>query len=733
MSPCSPNDVSLNVPDGPSGPAIPGFGTPFAIKTPNINPFPDGFPEDLLDLLDRLQLLIPPGALKPQLNPNFGKDVFDAIMKLLDQFMPFLMLYKFFLPILELIICIIEVLCALMNPFKLIRALKRLFTRCIPAFLNMFPIFALICMIISLLLLILALIEYIIQQILKLIQALLRNINALTKAFNDSDENGVLAIAKKLGSLLCIFQNLFVLFALFNIIIQIIKDILSLLFHIPPCDDGDNGDEDGCCTPDVCPAIIKQDYRRFTGTFKYLPAAAVQTSLALPAIFGNNFNFDVRPESWQFFDNGQEQAQAFRNIFDAYDVTNVFPKPIFFPTDATYNAGTDPKQAPYLLAIRVFYDPAQWGRFNQAIHGKPRYVKFFNVIMTKVPTTSLTEGDLSTTGIHNGVAILAGGYGYEDDGTTPLKGYASDGTTQIQDQARFENFFHMKSQASANPVLSKNDGYTFLNVDYTFHPNIAPLLTKNIVTLGCVPSIAVNRQFMNNVFAGDIALKTQLLGRHVNSSGFPNPGAAQECLSAAIAALRGNMTAAGVAQFQAAALLCLDKLKNDTNNSIGELVGIGFDPCKSSFTITPTQQFTSRPIVVSVNINERNGIALTTGLSPEIATNIAARIKANITFGKIDNFVYDGVRSFTANLTSDEPGDGQILISFDNNIFCTNDFGPDNGDDTTPTHTLQTVDYKFVYTPYTGIIPVPGTGEGDTDGTQPRRDEGDQSRDHGGS
>jgi hypothetical protein len=63
MSPCSPNDVSIDVPDGPGGPAIPGFGPPFSPKLPNINPFPDGFPEDLLDLLDKLQLLVPPGAL----------------------------------------------------------------------------------------------------------------------------------------------------------------------------------------------------------------------------------------------------------------------------------------------------------------------------------------------------------------------------------------------------------------------------------------------------------------------------------------------------------------------------------------------------------------------------------------------------------------------------------------------------------------------------------------------
>ena len=132
MCPCNP--ISIDTPDGPSGPSIPGFGIPFALKIPDINPLPDGFPENLLSILDTLQMLLPPGALKPALNPNFGKDIFDGIMKLLDQFMPFLMMYKFFLPILKLIICIIEVLCALANPFKVIRKVKKLFRNSVLSF-----------------------------------------------------------------------------------------------------------------------------------------------------------------------------------------------------------------------------------------------------------------------------------------------------------------------------------------------------------------------------------------------------------------------------------------------------------------------------------------------------------------------------------------------------------------------------------------------------------------------
>jgi hypothetical protein len=706
--PCNPNDVSLNVPDGPSGPAIPGFGIPFALKLPNLNPFPDGFPEDLLDLLNKLQLLVPPGALKPQLNPNFGKDVFDAIMKLLDQFMPFLMLYKFFLPALELIICIIEVLCALMNPFKLIAALNRLFTKCIPAFLNMFPVFALIIMIISLLLLILALVEYVISQVLKLVQVILRNVIALQKAFADGDSDGVLAIAQKLGSLLCIFQNLFVLFALFNIIIQVIKDILSVAFSIPPCEDSDSNDPDNCCTPDVCPAIVKENYTNSTGILKYLPQVGLSPTLTppLPPELASFFNFNLRSESWQLYDLEQTTSQQFRNIFDGYDVT-VLPKPVFFPTDSVYNAQTDPKQAPYVMDLRLLYDPANWGRTPSI----PRYIRFLNCVMTNVPSTSLQEGDLTTQSVHNAVANIVGGLGYEDDGVTVLTGFDTDGITPIDDQATLANFIHTAAVSSPAPTVSINDGYVFTDMTYTFKPHIAPLLAKNLVTLGCAPDLAMSRTFVNNIFAGDIALKTQLL----RNFKFPDPGAAQQCLTLAVTTLSSNMTIQGVADFQATTNICLQKLKDDTNQGLGELVGIGFDPCKSVLKVNPSLQFTTKPIVVTVEINERNGLPLTQGISTDVATNLAARIKPFITFGKIDDFVYDGYQSFTANLTSEDPGSGTIMVAFDNNIFCTNDLN------TPPTHTLQSVPYQFVY------VPSVSTAEGDDDGS-PRRDAGDLAR-----
>lgn len=743
MSPCSPNDVSVSVPDGPSGPTIPGFGKPFSLKTlPNLNPFPNGFPENLLDLLDSFKLTVPAGAFKAQLNPNFGKDIFDAIMKLLDQFMPFLMLYKFFLPVLNLIICIIEVLCALVNPFKLPGVIIKLFRNCIPDFLNLFPIFALIIMIISLLLLILALIEYIILQIIKFVKMILRNIIALKKAFQDGDAGGVLAIAQKLGSLLCIFQNLFVLFAIFNIIIQIIKDILSLAFSIPPC--GDSGTDDtGCCTPSVCPDIVKQDYTRNTGTLKYLNQVGLAATLpeGLPEAFKSFFSFNIRNESWQLYDVQQPIEQQFRNIFDAHDIVNVFPKPIFFPTDAVLTAKTAIRQCPYTIDLRVFYNPADWGRPVSDGINKPRFIRFRDCIVTNVPFIFLNQGDNSLTPVLNGVVNLVGGKGYEDDDKTVLNGYDTINNQQVptNSQATLENFLHKSNftpAGFASPVLSLSDGKEFNNITYKFKPNTAPLLAKNLVTLGCLPDVALNRAFINEIAFTGIAVKTKNVKDIVNGANFPNPDATQQCLTQAVDSLRLNMTEEGLALFQTTCMLCLNDLKDKTNKAIGSMIGAGFEPCSSKFTVIPTTQFTSQPIKIKVNLAERNGHSLTSGLSPDIAENIAARIKHLSTFGDVDRFVYDGYQAFTANITSPVPGDGTILISFDDEMFCTNSglgtlLSP--ADITiAPEHTLQEIAYKFIYTPVGPGISVVPVGPNDSEGSQPRRDEGDIARDNSG-
>lgn len=740
--PCSPNDISIDIPEGPSGPSIPGLGTPFSLNVPS-DILPDGFPENLLELLDLLNLLLPSGSLLPQLSTNFGKDIFDAILSLLDKFMPFLLFYKFFLPILNLLLCIMEVLCAIPNPFKVTAALVKLFRQCLPDFLNLFPIFALIIMLISLILLLLALIEYIILQILKLIELILRNLLALERALTMADPAAILAIAKKLGASLCIFQNLFVLLAIFNIIFQIIKDILSKIFAIPPCDDDD---VEGCCSPDVCPSIVKNgDYTRATGTINYLSEAGVSNILPglpdnLPAEFAS-LNILIREESWQLFDDNQSIQEEFKNIYDAFDVGNVpipgldgvsvniqgfgsLTKPIFYPVDAIYNDRTPARQAPYTVDVKFLYNPSLFGRT-----GVTREVIFKDCIVIRVPSPLLSSFSNFPFPKPKGVLRIAGGTGFEADGETPLKGFDEDKITELDIPASLNNFISKPKLNTSSPNLSPTDLMVFENVEYTFKPNRPVLVGKNLVTSGCLEDVSLTKTFINQAFAGDFGVKLTEVRELIDSPTFPNPQKTQDCLQDSVNKLRLNLTALGVAEFQSKTLECLEDLRSHCNSSLVSLVKSGFEPCNSVASIDNKVQFTTKPIKVSLLVKERNNTTLTSNLPLQVGNELAKEVKGIVTLGNCSEFEYDG-EAFVADLTSSEPGQGKLSISFNNNILCTNNIPEDIDDDLS--RDIQEIDYEFIYAPV-GPTVVGGdstsssTGPGDTDG-KPRRDDSDISK-----
>lgn len=686
MSPCQP--LSFNIPDGPSGPSIPGFGSPYVVKTPDLKP-DINFPEDLMDLLEKLQLALPPGSLKPSLNKNFGNSIFDGIMKLMDKFIPFIMLYKFFLPILNLILCIVEVLCALPNPIKLGKALIKLFRTCLPDFLSLFPIFAIIIMIISLILLLLALIEYLIQELVKLVLLIIKNIKTLIKAFEKSDEKGILAVVKKIGAILCAFQNLFVLLAVFTSIFQAIKEMLGLLFSIPPC-----GDESECCTTDVCPEIVKSEYTRNTGVFKYLNKV-VETTEILPGIVLKD---TVRNESWQLYDDQQLLLEQFINIVDAADIPiSDDPKPIFFPTDVVYSKETSYKQAAYTADLRLNYNPINWGRT-----GLSRYIRIKNCIVLSAPKKYISQSNNSVFYMPSGVLNLTGGIVYEDDGKTKIEGF----------EYGLDSFLHLEDRVSASPKLLPTDGYLFSEVTYTFKPNIPVLMSKNLIVSGCDPQLALNKAFLNAAFTGDIELAKRIP--------LPDTNLAQDCLYAAIFKLQNNLTEESAAEFQADATQCLENLKAECLTALNSFIPIGLDPCKSVFSIQPKIQFTSQIIKVVVNINDKSGINLAAGLPPEVGQEMAKKIKGHATFGECSSFTYDGSQFFNAEISSSDTGAGDLMISFDNNIFCTNNIPADITID--PVRELQQIAYEFIYAPI--AVPV---GEVQVSDGAPRRDEGDVS------
>lgn len=706
--PCN-SDLTINV-DGPSGTPIPGIGQQFVVALPEED-FANGFPEDLNDLLERITMLLPPGTLQAPLAFNSGKDPFDSIIKLLDGFLPYLLSYKSNLAILQMITCILEVLCSLTNPFRLVKSLRKLFRVCIPAFLNLFPVFAMIVIILSLLLLLLELILYIIAKIIELIELILNNIKALEKAITDGDANSIKAITKKIAAILCQFQNFFVLLSVFNVIIDLIKSILALAFAIPPCAD-DSGSE--CCDSEVCPTFLKQEYTRFSGTLQYLNAVNIGVDLPIPLPSPFNLSLPARKNSIQFYDINQEIFQQFSNVYDASDVPPSteppFLKPVFFPQDATYTGSTDAKQVPYLVDLRLFYIPAQFGRT-----GPSRYIRFRSCIITLTPTSVLNMYDNSTRIIPTGVVTLAGGYGTEDDGITQLPAYDEDGTTQISGYATLDNFIIQDKRTELfSPDYQPTDGVKFNDIEYKFRINHAVLVGKNIITARCDPSLSFDAVFINNVYGGNIAVKSAQLSKLVNKSpGFPNVGGALDCLTLALNAFRNNISNAGAADFQTTVQLCLNQLQNDTESAINEVVGIGVDATKSDFSLDRNVQFVGQEIKVSVVLKENGGTSLSAKLPTSITSQISSQISASIDFGKISNFTYDG-DAFVSTLSSDTAGSGSISINFNNQVFSSVDVPADLTID--PSISAKILNYQFI------TIPVAGEG-------LPRRDDGDTSRD----
>jgi hypothetical protein len=429
----------------------------------------------------------------------------------------------------------------------------------------------------------------------------------------------------------------------------------------------------------------------------------------------------LRTESWQLFDPQQTQAQEFINITNAFDVpptTNPFP--IFFPTDASYSASTAPTQAAYTINLRFLYNPEIWGRTDPL---GTRYVQINNCIVLQAPTTNLINYNNSLVSEPTGVLYIAGGLGYEDDGVTVLTGYDTDGYTPSSAQATLNNFLHQAND-TVNPdaPVVYPPAIDLTNMQYTFQPNLPVLLNKNLITLGCMPDVALNRSFVNSVIAGNIGLNTALLNNLINSTGetngipnvFPDPNAAQECLTTALAALRSNLTTAGVAQFQATATVCLNKLQSDTNSALGNIIGIGADPCSSVVSLNVVTQFTTQPIIVSVVLNETNDVNVALGVPATVGATLASQLVAYPTFGTVGAFSYDGYGTFNAELTSPTSGEGQVMVSFNNNILCTNNLTV-----SPPVHSLQTLDYTFVY------APIPALGE-------PRYDKSDIARDGAG-
>lgn len=688
--PCDPLSNNLNFATLGPPPALFPFGIPISppqFPLPDLN-LPEGIPEDLLALLDQLLANLPGGPFVPNPN-NFMKDIWDALASLLNQIAPYLGLYRFLQALLNMILCILDVLCSLMSPFKTKKALKKLFKRCLPAFLNLFPWLALIAMIIALLLLLLALIEYIINRILDLIRQLIENLIKLSEAAQLKGEEEILAGARKIAYLLCMIEQLFALLIAFQAIMAIIQALAGIQGRSTCASGSSNkGDDSECCTEDVCPPFIKDNEIGLSGTLGQLlyynkrdnDISSFLVPIVLPA---------ARNESWQFVDLQIGKQYEINDIITPIDGN------IFWPDGLVLQAGASLKKVPYLLDMSLDVDPAVFGHIDT---GGERKFTISDCIVTQKPFIGVKQydNDIDASTITTGTVFIEGGLVYEENGSPYMIG-----TTQ----ATLNTFIH---HDPAFNLPNFDDGYYFNNIEYTLRYNHSALAYYDIITIGCDPELSVESEIANLV-ATDIRAVIEKIGD------LPDIAATVSCLTAALAKFRQDVSEETAAEFQTTAVACLTNLQSQTLNTYENAVTAGVSIYNSTVELNPDLQFVGDPIDVKVVLKDPGGTVISLRVPEAMQDVLAAKLIGDVTHGSISKFEYDGYEAFTAQITSQTAGAGELTVMFDSQIFSLV-LGQD--DDTVTTSIVPNIlTYQFVG------HPVEASGEG-----VPRRDEGDVAR-----
>jgi hypothetical protein len=563
---CDPNSNSFDLQDPGPGPSIPGLGLPFSF--PKI-PFPDlkiptGIPEDILDLIERLFALFPAG-IRFEVNADaLMSGVWDALASLFNQLAPFLAWYKFIQALLEIILCIIDVLCALLSPWALVKAMIRLFKRCLPNFLSMFPWLALLIMILALILLLIALVEYIILVILAYIQQIIENIKVLLRAITVADADAIFAAVTKFSNLLCLIEQLFAILLAVAALFAIIKPLMGIAGR-SVCAKGDS-----CCTEDFCPTFIEQGgldrtVVSRTGKFIYhrrLEPIRPDDPDGLLSFLNITGWPAIREERWQFVDddpNGEaeaapsaisdelliERSEAQADTEAAADALNalsgnspvnveldaggeiiqetqidkfkfldiITPSPEFgftyWPDNEVYENNANLIRVPYLMDMNISVDPREFGQDFD--FGGPRFFNIRNIIVHRRPTVFpinwKNEQPIPNPGIFG--QLLSTVFGSANvSGAIQLVGgevyeyNGEDGYTPylISGQIATLENFIHQETKEVEDYPSRDDGYYITDVQYAFRYNHEVLVDKKLIGLMCTPSASVETAAVNAEF-----------------------------------------------------------------------------------------------------------------------------------------------------------------------------------------------------------------------------------------
>ena len=653
---CDPSTNSINIPPPGPSPQLPGLGLPFSI--PKI-PFhdvkiPPGVPEDIIDLIERIVALFPQG-IKFQPNADaLTKSVWDALASLFNQMAPFLGLYKFIQALLKIILCVIDVLCSLFNPFSTLKAIKRLFKQCLPEFLSLFPWIALLIMILSLILLLIALIEYIIQVIVAYIKQIIENIKILTRAIQVNDAESILAAVNKIAYLLCLIEQLFAILMALGALFAIVEPLMRLMGGSVCA----RGGSSGCCDDDFCPQFIANEpLGMSSGTGRLIYQNKLQPIIPADPMF----DFlrlspppALRNERWQFVDTDPGDYRFLDIITPSIERGFTY-----WPDNEVFENSANLVRVPYLVDMNVRIDPADFG--NPSDTGGERLFSIQNVIVHQKPTaypTSWNNGTETTVPV-SGNLVLVGGLVYEFDSSTD--GYAA---YMINGEQGTLETLVSRDVTYTNDFPASDDGYNFFDIQYNLRWSYEVLIDKKLINLMCQPEAAAESMVLNSEFSdfrsvfdkvGDLPNIGTLSPDRKDGTGTLGE------LARALTAFRENINDESANVFQAEMERSLNALKAQAEDFYSRGSVAAADVFASDFELEPEIQFIRNDITVTIRLKEKTGTQLGLGITKEIGDKMAEIITAVPSFGEISAFEYDGYGNFIAILTSETPGEGDLL------------------------------------------------------------------------
>jgi hypothetical protein len=255
--------------------------------------------------------------------------------------------------------------------------------------------------------------------------------------------------------------------------------------------------------------------------------------------------------------------------------------------------------------------------------------------------------------------VLVGGLVYEFDSSTD--GYAA---YMINgEQATLETLVS-RDVTYTNDFPASDDGYNFFDIQYNLRWSYEVLIDKKLINLMCQPEAAAESMVLNSEFSdfrsvfdkvGDLPNIGTLSSDRKDGTGTLGE------LARALTAFRENINDESANVFQAEMERSLNALKADAEDFYSRGAVAAADVFASDFELDPEIQFIRNDITVTIRLKEKTGTQLGLGITKEIGDKMAEIITAVPSFGEISAFEYDGYGNFIAVLTSEIPGEGDLL------------------------------------------------------------------------